>query len=78
MESKLFNLSLSLKVIVGISIVLWSFIALFAYHRGQCVNFPKPQIPARPAALEAIHVQILSMSIVVPCAVGVDKPSLTT
>ena len=29
MESKLFNLSLSLKVIVGISIVLWSFIALF-------------------------------------------------
>lgn len=29
MESKLFNLSLSLKVIVGISIILWSFIALF-------------------------------------------------
>ena len=29
MESKLFNLSLSLKVIVGISIVIWSFIALF-------------------------------------------------
>ena len=29
MESKLFNLSLSLKVIVGISIILWAFIALF-------------------------------------------------
>ena len=29
MESKLFNLSLSLKLIVGISIILWSFIALF-------------------------------------------------
>jgi len=29
MESKLFNLSLTLKVIVGISIMLWTFIALF-------------------------------------------------
>ena len=49
---------------------------IFDCHPDQFANFPKLLILARLAALGVIHGQILSMSIVVPCAAGADKPSL--